>query len=520
MRPPEDKLADFDHAVAFGGCKILIAAGQAEVRDCLAEVLLRAFPSGLDIELSSCLEDAARRLAAGDIYVLFCHLPNATEAAAGHLLTMLEQAGSIPVIAVGDQALEEGETDIWSMAIGLGVQDYLTLHDLAVGDVRRVVRFAIERQALQVQLQENLCELEQARTQFQSLITDNADALAIISHNRVVRYANPAAERLLGRPLDKLVGSPFPFRLDIGALVEESIKRDDGTRAILAIRYMNTLWEGSRAYIATLRDITERKSAEEALALAKSEAEGANNLKTKFLANMSHELRTPLNSILGFSQLMDMEIHGHLGSAKYKGYVDNITSAGNHLLELINDLLDLSKIEAGHFELAESTFGLTALIDSVSQVLEPRIVSADVSLRRVLPANEIMLRADERKVKQVLFNLLSNAVKFTPPGGEIQVGYRLNRYEELVLFVCDNGIGMSPDQIPRALSAFGQVRNDFVRRPNEGTGLGLTLSKQIAELHGGSLTIRSAIAKGTNVLMTFPADRANVYRSQLWARTG
>ena len=494
---------DLHNAPWISESAVLIMTAEPTQDHPLAALLRAAWQRSPEVMFAADLEAAEKIIADNRVEIAFCELASDSEKELERLLQLMECSYPLPVVAVGDSS----DRQLATMAVGLGAQDCISLAELHESDLRRIVRHAIERQAMQIRLEENLAELEKARTQFQSLITDNADALVIVNHALIVKYANPAAERLLGRSLPDLVDSRFPFELDTKAAVETCFERSSGTTVVLSIRYMDTLWSGERAHIATLRDITQRKTAEEALALAKQRAEEISDMKSLFLANMSHELRTPLNSILGFSELMKMQIHGDLGNERYSGYIDNISSAGSYLLELINDLLDLSKVEAGQMELTDEEIDLTALIKSIAEVIAPRIESANISLVTVLPQVSTELRADTRKVKQILFNLLSNAVKFTPSGGEIQVGFRIKRSGELALFVSDNGIGIPSDQIPKALSAFGQVEHAYVKPSGEGTGLGLTLSKKIAELHGGSLKIRSAVARGTSVLITFPAER-------------
>ncbi len=481
---------------------ILVVSDDAGLRSRLADLLRGAWESRLSVDFASSLHDDLTQLADPEPLVIFVEVPEQREKVESVIRSIMSVAQSTPVIVLGD----DREPSIWSSVIGVGAQDYMSVSELAESDIRRIVHYAIERQTLQSKLEENLDELERAKTQFQSLITDNADALLIVSHAKIVRYANPAAERLLGCSLRELVGNPFTFIVDTQSVVEVNHATGDGGSVILAIRYMDTLWEGERAYIATLRDITDRKNAERALSVAKQRAEGANKLKSQFLASMSHELRTPLNSILGFSELIGMEMHGALGHASYKGYVANIANAGNHLLELINDLLDLSKIEAGELELYEEPLDVSELIASVVEVLKPKLASGGLSLSVTAEALSVKLMADERKIKQILFNLLSNAIKFTPSGGRVEIGSRIAG-GALVVFVTDSGIGIPEDQIPRALSAFGQVDNGHTRRPQEGTGLGLTLSKRIAELHGGRLEIESVVGKGTTVSVSFPAER-------------
>ncbi len=245
----------------------------------------------------------------------------------------------------------------------------------------------------------------------------------------------------------------------------------------------------------------------EAARLAKDEAEAANRGKSVFIATMSHELRTPLNAIIGFSEMMLHDVLGALGNEQYRSYVANIHESGTHLLQIINDILDLSKVEAGKLELFEDVFDLRDTIRSVRQLVSARIGEDGISESVDLPADLPLLRADERKTKQVLLNLVTNAVKFTPPGGRIEIAGRFDRKNGLTLTVSDTGIGIAPADLARVLRPFEQVDSSY-GRSHQGTGLGLPLVKAIVELHGGTLELHSEVGVGTRVRVTFPPDRA------------
>ncbi len=251
----------------------------------------------------------------------------------------------------------------------------------------------------------------------------------------------------------------------------------------------------------------ERAAAIEALRLAKEEAEAASRGKSGFLATMSHELRTPLNAIIGFSEMMMREVLGGLGNDQYRAYAADIFESGNHLLKIINDILDLSKAEAGKLELFEEVFDLRDTIRSVRQLISARISEGGLTDGLSLPDELPLLRADERKTKQVLLNLVTNAVKFTPPGGRIDIAATFDREAGLVVSVSDTGIGIAPRDLSRVLRPFEQVDSAFARL-QQGTGLGLPLVKAIVELHGGKLELHSNLGSGTRVCVTFPPHRA------------
>jgi signal transduction histidine kinase len=252
--------------------------------------------------------------------------------------------------------------------------------------------------------------------------------------------------------------------------------------------------------------LRDRETAYEELRLAKEEAEAANQAKSGFLATMSHELRTPLNAIIGFSEMMLREVLGSLGNEQYRTYVGDIHASGTHLLQIINDILDLSKAEAGKIDLAEEIFDLRDVMRSVTQLTAGRIAEAGLTQSVELASDLPPLRADERKTKQVLLNLITNAVKFTPPGGCVSVEARYECDTGLIVTVSDNGIGIPGGDLERVLKPFEQVDSSLSRQ-HQGTGLGLPLVKAIMEIHGGHLRLKSELGVGTEVTVTFPPER-------------
>jgi PAS domain S-box-containing protein len=258
-------------------------------------------------------------------------------------------------------------------------------------------------------------------------------------------------------------------------------------------------------FVALYSDVTERRRAEDALRDAKEAAEIANRTKSEFLANMSHELRTPLNAIIGFSEIIQKEMFGPIGSPRYKEYASDIFESGTHLLNLINDILDVSKAEAGKIELQESQVLVKDLVDASLRLIMPRAREAGVTLTDPHVDHLPPLRADERRLKQVLINLLSNAVKFTPAGGRVSLDATIEP-DGVAIRVRDTGIGMEAEDIPKALEPFVQVDSRLSRK-YEGTGLGLPLSRALVELHGGRLQIESQPGHGTTVTVLLPVER-------------
>ncbi|MBI1211083.1 MAG: sensor histidine kinase [Alphaproteobacteria bacterium] len=239
---------------------------------------------------------------------------------------------------------------------------------------------------------------------------------------------------------------------------------------------------------------------------ARYRAEAASHAKSEFLANMSHELRTPLNAILGFSEIMKGEVFGPVGSPQYSEYAAHIHSSGEHLLGLINDVLDLSRIEAGRFVIKATEIDLKDEIAGAINLFAVRAAEGKVDLQRDVENDLPLLIADERAVRQVLLNLISNAIKFTPENGTVTIFARRNEQGGLDVGVTDSGVGIAPEDVPHVFEAFGQGQHDLSVK-EKGTGLGLPIVRGLVEAHGGKVGLTSEVGKGTTVTASFPRER-------------
>jgi two-component system cell cycle sensor histidine kinase PleC len=258
---------------------------------------------------------------------------------------------------------------------------------------------------------------------------------------------------------------------------------NDGARQILTLRY------SERALIAQLREASQHKSA--------------------FLANMSHELRTPLNAVIGFSDVMRQELLGPVGTRAYIGYAEDIHASGSHLLTLINQVLDLSKIEAGKHELRESDVDLNRILDDAVRMIAPRAAEGGVTIINEVPRN-VIIRADATALRQIAINIAMNAVKFTPPGGVVKTYGTMMQDGRLAIAVSDTGCGIRAEDLEAVFENFGQGRHDLAVR-EKGTGLGLPIVRSLMRAHGGDAVIKSELGRGTTVYLTLPRERVIDY---------
>ena len=357
-----------------------------------------------------------------------------------------------------------------------------------------------------------------------TIVERMADGIVIVGLDGVIRFANPAAEHLFGRSSASLIGTTFGIPAG-GSNAEVDVIRPGGETVSAELRVVDTDWESEPARLVSLRDITDRKRAEERAAQlererrARAEAEAANQAKSEFLAVMSHELRTPLNAVIGYAELLDLGIGGPL-TAEQRQQVSRIRASGRHLLGLVNEVLDLAKVEAGRLSLEIGVARATETADAALALVQPAAESRGINISASCSGDpDAVYSGDEDRVRQILVNLLNNAVKFTETAGQVRLECgatrqpdpeaRLAQSERWVyLRVADTGIGIPPEQLSTIFDPFVQVEGGHTR-PNDGSGLGLTISRRLARLMGGDLTVRSELGRGsTFTLWLRPADRA------------
>jgi len=379
----------------------------------------------------------------------------------------------------------------------------------------------VHREELESEVAARTAEVERKTQLLETTLENIAQGITVFDDDLITQVVNERFCELLDFPVDRFKKHGIPFADymrfnaergeygpgEIEDLVNERLEitrkfeahtfhreRPDGTIVEVIGR---PLPKGG--FVTTYSDITEHSKA------IKS-AEDASKAKSEFLANMSHELRTPLNAIIGFADAMKNGIFGGLGAPQYDEYVDSIYDSGHHLLNLINDILDLSVIEAGKLVLRESNVAMVDIAESALRMIQPKAEQKSLAMERNLPSDLPMLRVDERRLTQVLLNLMFNAVKFTKIGGAITLSAGRSSDGGAWFNVNDTGIGMNKDEIGTALSEFGQVESTFTRQ-HDGTGLGLPLTIGLLEAHGGKLSIESTPGEGTSITATLPKDR-------------
>ncbi len=365
------------------------------------------------------------------------------------------------------------------------------------------------------------------------LLAENATDL-ITRHDdkgRVV-FASHAAQSLFGEPIQRILGDGLFERVHVAdrpaylTALSRCLANNEAIAAEFRVRRAGSGEaarhvfvemrcrpmpsdgdaRGTGGIVAITRDISDRKAQEAELLRTRDEAESASRAKTQFLANMSHELRTPLNAVIGFSEILNRELFGTLGEARYRDYARLIHESGEHLLHMVNDILDMSKIEAGKFKIVKEPFEVGPLVRSCCDIMRHTAEQRSLSLIVDIEPGIAELPADKRACKQMLLNVISNAIKFTDPGGWVRVSAKaVGRH--ILLSVSDNGIGIAEADLPKLGKPFVQANNSY-DRSYDGAGLGLSVVKGLAKLHGGKLELVSTLGSGTTVSIILPLDSA------------
>jgi len=425
--------------------------------------------------------------------------------------------------------LHSGENDYGAIIMEVDDRPAIDLYLPYIQNMVGMIAVILDNREQTEHLKAEIESRKDAETKLRKLtsaVEQSPSAVVITDLRGVIEYVNPRFLQMTGYSPSQTVGRNISL-LQSGETPEETYedlwrtinaghrwqgdlkdKRRDGSTFWASVS-ISPVWDEKGEisnFVAMHEDITKRKNAEQKVRKAMGVAQSANKAKSELLANMSHELRTPLNAIIGFSDTIRSEIFGPIGSARYADYNSHIFDSAQHLLELINDILDVSAIEAGKVELHEERLSVYEVMENCYRLIEPRAAQGKVCVSKALPDGLPPFVGDERRIKQSLINLLSNAVKFTPEGGLVTLVAGLLPDGGLELSVVDTGVGMGKKGKEKAMTQFGQV-DSGLNRKHEGTGLGLPLVKGLVELHGGRFVLDSKPGKGTTARILLPPSR-------------
>lgn len=437
-----------------------------------------------------------------------------------------EVLGHSPRMLRSDQTPPEVFADLWA-SISAGQEwrgeivnqrkngsvywEAMTVAPVKDGDGKVDSFIAFKEDVTEVRNLRLALELEHAN--LRRIFASTRDLIALIGADGRFEYANPALVDAFGPVMAVHAVDYFqPVIANLGddtaATRGEWVSDLNGKTYEFSITPVDTP-HGEMSALLALHDITTRKQAELAMAEAREAAELSNRAKTEFLATMSHELRTPLNAIIGFSEIIENELLGPVETRQYRDYAHDINESGRHLLTLINDILDVARLEVGRFALMESEMDVGQTIRASVQLVGERAKAAGLRIGEQIPDGLPWLKGDERRIKQTIANILANAVKFTSADGKVTVSARTDE-NGLDIVVSDTGIGIHADDMTKIMAPFGQAESSLSRR-FDGAGLGLPLARRFMDMHGGTLTISSAPGQGTMVTLHFPASRLRVF---------
>jgi len=400
----------------------------------------------------------------------------------------------LPIIVLS--GLED--QDIALAAVQAGAQDYLAKGQFDTHLLSRSIRYGIERQHLSVRLKQQNQELQAKETQLRTIISQNADGMVMINSQGIVLFANPAAESLLGCPANELNAAVLGFPFTSQETTELTIQQPSGDSVIVEMRLVQMNWNSESAYLASLRDITPRKQAEESLLRALEAEKQLNQLKSQIISVVSHEYRTPLTVILSSAEMLS-RYRQKLSDAKQAKHLERIQSAVEHLTALVDDVLFINQAELNKLEFKPEPI---EIIPFTQELVSQFQVGGEDKYRLVFSnqGNCGQLNGDAKLLRQILTNLVSNAIKYSPDGGNVGVNLSCED-SQIILQVSDSGIGISPEDQIQLFQSFSRATNVGAI---SGTGLGLSIVKKCVELHGGEITLTSEVGVGTTFTVTLP----------------
>ena len=403
----------------------------------------------------------------------------------------------------------------------------LNIHDTKI----RELVLLNNQEYLEQEVQTRTSELAASENKFSSILQLAPEGILTTSSDGIIQLFNEGAQKLFGYSAKEAIGNKLNMliknslhdqhNLHMKGFKDGSVNkihmaarsdirgiRKDGSSFIAKVSISKMQVQDDTIFAAIVHDISELASTRDQMARATESAELANRAKTDFLANMSNELRTPLNAIIGYAQLIEQEVIGPIGIETYTEYAEVIHSSGLHLLELIQDILDISKIEAKKQDLKEETLDLSMVADACYLMVREACRNANIELMILIEPDLPQLFADEKSLKQIFLNLLSNAIKFTPSGGNVTLNIYLGKKANIICEISDTGVGIRKEDISKILLPFEQIKNqNYPQGTQEGTGLGLTIVKSFIDLYGAELVIDSELNIGTKVKIIFPTKR-------------
>ena len=462
-----------------GRITILLIGSSADEAHALRQ-LIAASGGPYAFEHAGELEIGFTRLSQGNVHVALLDLSVPKSQGLETFLRARRHAVDLPIVVLADPADERLAVD----AVQKGAQDYLIKGKVDLTMLLHAVRSAMERQQLMAQIERSTRQLQASELNFQHIIESNADGMVVVDRQGTIQFVNPAAESLLARPIQELIGKPFEVPLAIGKAGEFEVVSGGQVVRTVEVRVVDTIWEGQSAFLASLRDISERKRLE--------------RLKDEFVGKVSHELRTPLTSIKGTVTLMLNRALGPI-SAEQQDFLQTVSQDIDRLAELINNLLDLSKIEAGKMVVTRKRLDLSGLIEQVCRSYHT-ILGGRRVVRALSPVPPVY--ADRNLIVQVISNLVGNAVKFTPDNGTITFTLQ-SLGDRVALTVSDNGPGIPKESLGKLFQKFVQADGSSENHP-KGTGLGLAICREIIDLHQGEISVDSEVGHGTAFTFTLP----------------
>ena len=446
------------------------------------------------VEHVTTMQEGLESLSANGVSLVLVGLPIPEMKPLDPVIQVCARVPHVPVLAL----VSPREESLGLDAVQQGAQDYLVRGRLTQEMFTRAVRYAIERRRLLGELERSVDSLQMSETNLKNVIENNADGIVVVNPDGRIVFVNPSAEALLGRSFKELLDSPFEHPLTTEKITEIHLVRPDGQdRRTVEVQVVDTIWEGKRASLAALHDVTERKRVEQ--------------MKDEFVSTVSHELRTPLTSMKGVVALMLNRSLGDI-NPEQEDFLKTMRQDIDRLAELINNILDLSKVDAGKMMLVRQRVHVPSLVEQAVRSSQAILGQRTIE-RRFEPVPDVF--ADAGRVLQVLVNLLSNAVKFTPEEGGM-IAFELKLHSEgVAITIADNGPGILKEDQWRLFQKFEQVRESWTERP-KGTGLGLAICREIVDLHQGTISVQSDLGKGTAFSFTLPVyDSATAFSQSL-----